>query len=84
MSLLLKYPWCLWQLNMKYASKICMVSMATLHRLLPDSALQSLSPGVIEVMSSVKMCYTSGYLNFLVQQITLLWRFCVMVYCNTM
>lgn len=40
------------------------------------SALDFLSPGIIEVMSSDKKCYTSGYLNFLVQQITLLQRFC--------
>lgn len=40
------------------------------------SALDLSSPGIIEVMSSVKMCNTSGYLNFLVQQITLLQRFC--------
>lgn len=60
------------KLSLKCLLSICTVSMATLQSLPPDL----LSPGIMEVMSSVKMCYTSGYLNFLVQQITLLQRFC--------
>lgn len=55
---------------------MCVVSGNSAQATARLPALDSLSLGTVEVMSSVKMCYTSGYLNFLVQQITLLWRVC--------